>query len=49
MEKRHRKIGGNEPEQRVESKWLPKLQNRYARRSREAKSQMLDEVCEDYG
>ena len=28
--------------------WLPKLQSRYARRSREAKSRMLDELCEDY-
>jgi hypothetical protein len=28
--------------------WLPKLQTRYARRSREAKSRMLDELCEDY-
>jgi hypothetical protein len=28
--------------------WLPKLQLRYARRSREAKSRMLDELCEDY-
>ncbi len=29
--------------------WLPKLQNRYARRKREGKSGMLDELCEDYG
>jgi hypothetical protein len=28
--------------------WLPKLQERYARRQREAKSRMLDELCEDY-
>ena len=28
--------------------WLPKLQVRYARRSREGKSRMLDELCEDY-
>ena len=28
--------------------WLPKLQTRYARRSREGKSRMLDELCEDY-
>ena len=28
--------------------WLPKLQGRYARRSREGKSRMLDELCEDY-
>ncbi len=30
------------------SVWLPKLRLRYARRSREAKSRMLDELCEDY-
>src|SRR5580658_11022891 len=29
--------------------WLPKLQNRYARRSREAKGQMLDDLCQDHG
>ena len=28
--------------------WLPKLQARYARRSREGRSRMLDELCEDY-
>jgi hypothetical protein len=28
--------------------WLPKLQERYARRHREGKSRMLDELCEDY-
>jgi hypothetical protein len=28
--------------------WLPKLQARYERRSRESKSRMLDELCEDY-
>ena len=28
--------------------WLPKLQARYARRHREGKSRMLDELCEDY-
>lgn len=27
---------------------LPKLQGRYARRSREGKSRMLDELCEDH-
>lgn len=27
---------------------LPKLQTRYARRSREGKSRMLDELCQDY-
>lgn len=28
--------------------WLPKLHARYLRRNREGKSQMLDEICEDY-
>src|SRR3954469_12207350 len=28
--------------------WLPKLQERYARRDREGKGRMLDELCEDY-
>ena len=28
--------------------WLPKLQGRYARRSRGGKGRMLDELCEDY-
>ena len=32
----------------LKSDWLPKLQSRYARRSREGKSRMLDELCEDY-
>jgi len=29
--------------------WLPKQQTRYARRDREGKSRMLDELCEDHG
>ena len=28
---------------------LPKLHERYARRQREGKTRMLDELCEDYG
>jgi len=28
--------------------WLPKLQERYARRQLEGKSRMLDDLCEDY-
>src|SRR5438067_5789041 len=28
--------------------WLPKLQARYARRNREGKTRMLDELCQDY-
>lgn len=34
--------------QELRSEWLPKLQTRYQRRSREGKSRMLDELCEDY-
>lgn len=32
----------------LKKEWMPKLQARYARRSREGKSRMLDELCEDY-
>jgi hypothetical protein len=34
--------------QELKIEGLPKLQNRYAHRSREGKSRMLDEFCEDY-
>ena len=34
--------------QELKSEWLPKLQARYSRRTREGKSRMLDELCEDY-
>ena len=34
--------------QELKSQWLPKAQARYARRNREGKSRMLDELCEDY-
>jgi len=34
--------------QELKENWLPKLQARYARRGREGKSRMLDELCEDY-
>lgn len=34
--------------QELKKEWLPKLQARYSRRSREGKSRMLDELCEDY-
>src|SRR5436305_8674073 len=33
----------------LKREWLPKLQVRYARRNREGKSRMLDELCEDQG
>lgn len=35
--------------QTLKSELLPKLQARYARRSRDGKSRMLDELCEDHG
>ncbi len=34
--------------QELKTEWLAKLQVRYSRRSREGKSRMLDELCEDY-
>lgn len=33
----------------IKNDLLPKLQARYARRSRDGKTRMLDELCEDYG
>lgn len=33
----------------MKSEWLPKMKIRYARRSRDGKGRMLDELCEDYG
>ena len=35
--------------QEMKSEWLPKARARYARRSREGKSRMLTELCEDHG
>jgi len=32
----------------LKREWVPKLQERYARRNRQGKSRMLDELCEDY-
>src|SRR5687767_282403 len=48
MEKRHRKSVAMNMSQELKKDWLPKLQDRYARRNREGKSRMLDELCEDY-
>ena len=48
MGKRHRKSVGMNMSKELKKEWLPKLQMRYARRSREGKSRMLDELCEDY-
>src|SRR5215831_11073207 len=49
MEKRHRKSVKMNMSQTLKSEMLPKLRERYLRRSREAKSRMLDELCQDYG
>jgi hypothetical protein len=35
--------------QEIKENWLPKVRSRYARRDREGKSRMLDELCEDHG
>lgn len=35
--------------QEVKENWLPKVRTRYEKRSREGKSRMLDELCEDHG
>src|SRR4051794_14400476 len=48
MEKRHRKSVRMNMSKELKREWLPKLQARYARRSREGKSGMLNELCEDY-
>jgi hypothetical protein len=49
MEKRHRQMVWMYMSQELKEKWLPKVRARYARRSREGKSRMLDEFCEDHG
>src|SRR5262249_61807749 len=49
MEKRHRKSVAIHMSREVKAEWLPKLRMRYARRGREGKSRILDELCEDYG
>jgi len=48
MEKRHRKSVWMNMSQELKEKLLSKLQIRYARRNREGKSRMLDELCEDH-
>src|SRR6266478_1656489 len=48
MEERHRKSVKMNMSQEMKKELLPKLQTRYARRNRDGKSRMLDEVCEDY-
>ena len=48
MEKRHRQMVCMNMSKELKTDWLPKLQMRYARRNREGKSRMLDELCADY-
>src|ERR1041385_1629212 len=48
MEKRHRKSVEMHMSHEMKSDLLPKLRIRYARRNREGKSRMLDELCEDH-
>ena len=35
--------------QELKENWLPKIRARYEKRSREGKSRMLNELCEDHG
>jgi hypothetical protein len=48
MDKRHRQMVGMKMSKELKKDWLAKLVARYARRNREGKSRMLDELCEDY-
>jgi len=48
MEKRHRESVGMHMSQELKIEYLGKLRVRYLGRSREGKSRMLDELCEDY-
>ncbi len=49
MEKRHPKRVAMNMNRTIKDDLLPKLQARYARRGRDGKTRMLDELCEDYG
>src|SRR6202171_3659605 len=48
MDKRHRQMVGMNMSKELKKEMLEKLLGRYARRNREGKSLMLDELCEDY-
>jgi hypothetical protein len=48
MDKRHRQMVRMNMSKELKKEWLGKLRWRYAHRNREGKSQMLDELCEDY-
>lgn len=49
MEKRHRKSVEMHMSNEMKSEWLPKVRIRYARRNRQGKSRMINELCEDHG
>src|SRR5271165_5124325 len=48
MAKRHRQVVGMNMSKELKKELLGKLLGRYARRNREGKSRLLDELCEDY-
>ena len=48
MDKRHRQMVGMNLSKELKKELLGKLLARYARRNREGKSLMLDELCDDY-
>jgi hypothetical protein len=48
MDKRHRQMVGMNMSKELKQELLGKLLVRYASRSREGKSRLLDELCEDY-
>src|ERR1700692_2367858 len=48
MDKRHRQMVGMNMSKELKKEMLGKLLARYARRNREGKSRMLDELCDDY-
>ena len=49
MEKRHRQSVVMHMSKELKIEWLTKFRRRYARRDREGKGRMLDELCEDFG
>jgi hypothetical protein len=50
MEKRHRKTPvPMNMSRNIKEDLLPKLRARYARRGRDGRSRLLDDLCEDYG
>ena len=49
MAERHREMKGMHMSQEMKENWLPKVRARYEKRSREGKTRMLNELCEDHG